>query len=43
MDKCNPLETAAADMSSGLAKRNAFISASKELDMMGRIHLDIFF
>jgi len=43
MIKCNPLEAATADRNSGLVKRHAFISENKELDMMGRIHWDIFF
>ena len=43
MDKCNSLEAAAADRNKGLVARTAFISESKEVDMIGRIHSYIFF
>jgi len=43
MDKCNPLEDEAAYINGGLFKRNSFASLSKEIDLMGRIHSDIFF
>jgi hypothetical protein len=43
MDKPNPLAADAADKNSGLVKRTEFISLSKEVDMIGRIHTDIFF
>lgn len=43
MDKPNPLAAAAADRNTGLVKRADFISLSKEIDMIGRLHTDIFF
>jgi hypothetical protein len=43
MDKADPLAGAAADRNSALTTRALFTSESKELDMMGRIHSDIFF
>jgi hypothetical protein len=44
MDKPNPLLATVADQkNSGLAKRTEFISESKEVDLVGRIHSDIFF
>ena len=43
MDKYNPMEAAAADRNKGLVARTAFISESEEVDMIGRIHSDIFF
>ena len=43
MDKRNPLAAAEADINSGLTKRATFTAESKEVDMIGRIHSDIFF
>jgi hypothetical protein len=43
MDKPNPLAADAADKNSGLATRQLFVAQSRELDMIGRIHTDIFF
>ena len=43
MDKLNPLAENAVDKNSGLAKRHTFASRSVEIDMIGRIHSDIFF
>jgi hypothetical protein len=43
MDKPNPLADDAADRNSGLATRAAFTTQSHEIDLMGRIHTDIFF
>lgn len=43
MDKPDPLAANAADKNSGLATRRSFIAASREVDMIGRIHSDIFF
>jgi hypothetical protein len=42
MDRCNPL-AAVAERNSGLATRAAFFAESNEVDMIGRIHSDIFF
>ncbi|HSN23963.1 MAG TPA: hypothetical protein VLS45_07320, partial [Methylomicrobium sp.] len=43
MDKPNPRAADAADRNSGLATRATFSAESKEIDMIGRIHSDIFF
>jgi hypothetical protein len=43
MDKPNPLAANDADRNSGLAKRQTFAAESREIDMIGRIHSDIFF
>ena len=43
MDKPNPFALAAADRNSGLVTRQTFGVASREIDMIGRIHTDIFF
>jgi hypothetical protein len=43
MDKPNPLAENAADRNSGLVRRHAFAAESREIDMIGRIHSDIFF
>ena len=43
MDKSNPKAADAADKNDGLATRASFASESTEIDMMGRIHSDIFF
>jgi hypothetical protein len=43
MDKPNPLAANAVDKNSGLAKRQTFAALSSEIDMIGRIHSDIFF
>jgi hypothetical protein len=43
LDKPNPFAAAAADKNSGLAERAAFTNASKEVELLGRIHSDIFF
>ena len=43
MDKDNPLAAAAADRNEGLTTRAIFTARSKELDLIGRIHSDIFF
>jgi hypothetical protein len=43
MDKANPLADADADKNKGLAKRHSFIVRSREVDLIGRIHSDIFF
>jgi hypothetical protein len=43
MDKPYPLADDAADRNSGLATRAAFATQSREIDLMGRIHTDIFF
>lgn len=43
MDKSNPLAENAVDKNSGLTKRQAFSATSREIDMIGRIHSDIFF
>ena len=43
MDKPNPLAANAADRNPGLAKRQAYSAESREIDMIGRIHTDIFF
>ena len=42
MDKDNPLAAAAADRNEGLTTRAIFTARSKELDLIGRIHSDIF-
>ena len=43
MDKPNPRAADKADKNSGLATRAEFSAESKEIDMIGRIHADIFF
>jgi hypothetical protein len=43
MDKPNPLAANAAYRNSGLVKRQTFAAGSREIDMMGRIHTDVFF
>lgn len=43
MDKPNPLAPNAADRNSGLVTRREFVAGSREIDMIGRIHADIFF
>ena len=43
MDKPNPLAADEADKNMGLAKRASFTARSREVDMIGRIHSDIFF
>jgi hypothetical protein len=43
MDKENPFADTAADQNSGLVKRSTFTAKSREVDMVGRIHGDIFF
>ena len=42
MDKPNPLAANAADRNSGLVTRRTFGAESREKDMIGRIHTDIF-
>ena len=42
MDAANP-HAADADVNTGLKKRAAFVSENKTVDMVGRIHSDIFF
>jgi hypothetical protein len=43
MDKPNPLAANEVDRNSGLVKRQTFGAESREIDMIGRIHSDIFF
>ena len=43
MDKPNPRAPNAADKNDGLATRASFAAESNEIDMIGRIHSDIFF
>jgi hypothetical protein len=43
MDRPNPLAADAAEKNKGLAKRNSFVARSREVDLVGRIHTDIFF
>ena len=43
MDKADPNADEIADLNKGLMKRAAFTSRSNEVDMVGRIHSDIFF
>jgi hypothetical protein len=43
MDKASPLAENADERNSGLIRRAAFTAQSRELDLMGRIHADIFF
>jgi hypothetical protein len=43
MDKPNPLAANAVDKNPGLVKRQTFAALSSEIDMIGRIHSDIFF
>lgn len=42
MDVANPL-AAAVDVNTGLANRASFVHESKTVDMMGRLHSDLFF
>jgi len=42
-DRMNSIDFAAANRNSGLYKRSRFISQSRSLDMLGRIHADMFF
>jgi hypothetical protein len=42
-DKANPIAATAADKNSGLVKRTEFITLSKEVDLIGRLHSDLFF
>jgi hypothetical protein len=42
MDKPNPLVGNAVDRNSGLAERQTFGARSREMDMIGRIHADLF-
>ena len=43
MDKTNPDAAEDIDLNKGLMKRASFTSRSNEVDMVGRIHSDIFF
>jgi hypothetical protein len=43
MDKPNPLAADGADINGGLTKRTRFTTRSREVDLVGRIHTDIFF
>ena len=43
MDKPNPRAADAADRNLGLVTRAALSAESKEIDMIGRIHSDIYF
>ena len=43
MDKPNPLEADDDDRNSALTKRAGFIARSREMDLVGRIHTNIFF
>jgi hypothetical protein len=43
MDKPKPLAANAMDINSGLASRQTFAAESQEIDMMGRIHMGIYF
>ena len=43
MDRPNPLAVDAAQRNAGLATRQSFAAESREIDMMGRFHVDIFF
>ena len=43
MDKANPLAGGDDDKNSGLATRATFTAESREVDLLGRIHTDIFF
>jgi hypothetical protein len=43
MDKPNPLVEDDGERNDGLARRTSFIARSREVDMIGRIHSDIFF
>lgn len=43
MDKPNPRAADAADKNAGLITRHSFVAESSEIDMIGRIHSDIFF
>lgn len=43
MDKPNPLEANEAEKNKGLVKRASFTAQSREVDLVGRIHTDIFF
>ena len=41
MDKPNPFEASEADRNKGLVKRAAFTARNREVDLVGRIHVDI--
>lgn len=43
MDKPDPLAADAANKNTGLTTRQTFIANSNEVDMIGRLHTDIFF
>jgi hypothetical protein len=43
LDKTNPLAADVGDRNSGLVTRATFTSESKEVDLVGRIHSDVFF
>ena len=43
MDKPNPLAETADERNSGLAMRSSFTVLGNEVDLVGRIHSDIFF
>jgi len=43
MDRPNPLAGDVAHRNTGLASRQMFAAQSREIDMIGRIHADIFF
>ena len=43
MDKPNLFEANEAEKNKGLVKRVAFTARSREVDLVGRIHVDIFF
>ena len=43
MDRPNPLAANADHKNTGLASRQTFAAQSREIDMIGRIHADIFF
>jgi len=42
-DRMNSIDFAAANRNNGLYKRSRFITESRPLDMLGRIHADMFF
>ena len=43
MDRCNPEHANAAERKYGLQKRASFTDRGATVDMIGRIHSDIFF
>jgi hypothetical protein len=43
MDKPNPFAADDGNKNSGLVKRQTFAATSGEIDMIGRIHSDVFF